>query len=72
MAVSPDDVAADHTALLLIAGVVGAVEGGVAQGGELGQNAGPACNYSRGGRLPGCRSGGSERSRPLAGPAGPR
>ncbi|MDX2757668.1 hypothetical protein PV386_04200 [Streptomyces europaeiscabiei] len=35
MAVSPDDVAADHAALFLVGGVVGAVEGDVAQGGEL-------------------------------------
>jgi hypothetical protein len=34
--VSPDDVAADRAALFLMAGVVGAVEGEVAQGGELG------------------------------------
>jgi len=34
--VAPDDVPADHAALLLVAGVVGAVEGEVAQGCELG------------------------------------
>ncbi|GAA3810665.1 hypothetical protein GCM10022403_050610 [Streptomyces coacervatus] len=34
--VPPDDVAADHAALGLVAGMVGAVEGEVAQGGELG------------------------------------
>ncbi|GAA2270905.1 hypothetical protein GCM10010430_65930 [Kitasatospora cystarginea] len=39
MAVSPDDVAADHAALLLVVGVVGAVEGEVAQCGELGLDA---------------------------------
>lgn len=39
MAVSPDDVAADHAALFLVVGVVGAVEGEVAQGGELGFDA---------------------------------
>ncbi|MBP2363558.1 hypothetical protein JOF59_006050 [Streptomyces clavifer] len=33
--VSPDDVTADHAALLFVTGVVGAVEGEVAQGGEL-------------------------------------
>src|SRR3569833_3443263 len=36
VAVSPADVAADHAALFLVGGVVGAVEGEVAQGGELG------------------------------------
>jgi hypothetical protein len=36
MAVAPDDVAADHAGLLLVAEVVGAVEREVAQGGELG------------------------------------
>lgn len=39
MAVSPDDVAADHAALLLVAGVVGAIEGEAAQRGELGLDA---------------------------------
>lgn len=39
MLVSPDDVAADHAPLLLVAGVVGAVESEVAQGGELGLDA---------------------------------
>ncbi len=39
MAVSPDDVAADHAALFLVAGVVGTVESEVAQGGELGLDA---------------------------------
>jgi hypothetical protein len=34
--VPPDDVAADHAALLFVAGVVCAVKGEVAQGGELG------------------------------------
>jgi hypothetical protein len=34
--VAPDDVPADHAALLLVAGVVGAVEGEVPQRGELG------------------------------------
>jgi hypothetical protein len=34
--VAPDDVAADHAGLLLVGGVVGAVEGEVAQCGELG------------------------------------
>jgi hypothetical protein len=33
--VAPDDVAADHAGLLLVAGVVGAVEREVAQRGEL-------------------------------------
>src|SRR5215472_6094846 len=33
--VAPDDVAADHAGLLLVGGVVGAVEGEVAQRGEL-------------------------------------
>ena len=33
--VAPDDVAADHAALLLVGGVVGAVEGEVPQRGEL-------------------------------------
>jgi hypothetical protein len=33
--VAPDDVTADHAALLLVSGVVGAVEGDVAQGREL-------------------------------------
>jgi hypothetical protein len=33
--VAPDDVAADHAGLLAVAGVVGAVEGEVAQRGEL-------------------------------------
>jgi hypothetical protein len=36
VAVTPDDAAADHAALLLVAGMVGAVEGEVTQGGELG------------------------------------
>ena len=36
VAVSPDDVAADHAALFLVGGVVGAVEGEVAQCLELG------------------------------------
>ena len=36
MAVPPGDVAADHAGLLAVAGVVGAVEGEVAQRGELG------------------------------------
>lgn len=36
MLVPPNDVAADHAALGLVAGVVGAVEGEVTQGGELG------------------------------------
>lgn len=35
MAVSPDDVAADHASLLLVAAVAGAVQGEVAQRGEL-------------------------------------
>jgi hypothetical protein len=35
VAVAPDDVAADHAGLLLVAEVVGAVEREVAQGGEL-------------------------------------
>ena len=35
MAVTPDDVPADHAALLVVAGVVGAVEGEVPQRGEL-------------------------------------
>jgi hypothetical protein len=34
--VPPDDVAADHAALFLVAGVVGAIEGEVTQCGELG------------------------------------
>src|SRR5881227_1238029 len=34
--VPPDGVAADHAPLLLVTGVVGAIEGEVAQGGELG------------------------------------
>jgi hypothetical protein len=34
--VPPSDVAADHASLLLVGAVVGAVEGEVAQGGELG------------------------------------
>jgi hypothetical protein len=34
--VAPDDVPADHAALFFVAGVVGPVEGEVAQGGELG------------------------------------
>src|SRR6516162_9947245 len=34
--VAPDDVAADHAALFFVAAVVGAVEGEVPQGGELG------------------------------------
>jgi hypothetical protein len=34
--VAPDDVAADHFALFFVAAVVGAVEGEVPQGGELG------------------------------------
>jgi hypothetical protein len=37
--VAPDDVAADHAGLLLVGGVVGAVEGEVAQRGELGFDA---------------------------------
>jgi hypothetical protein len=37
--VSPDDVPAEHAALLFLGRVVGAVEGEVAQGGELGLNA---------------------------------
>nr|WP_206188866.1 hypothetical protein [Streptomyces hirsutus] len=37
--VPPDDVAADHAALLLVAGVVGAVQREVTQGGELGLDA---------------------------------
>lgn len=39
MLVPPDDVAADHASLLLVTGVVGAVEAEVAQGGELGLDA---------------------------------
>jgi hypothetical protein len=39
VSVSPDDVAADHAGLLAVAVVVGAVEGEVAQGGELGLDA---------------------------------
>jgi hypothetical protein len=35
MVVAPDDVPADHAGLLGVAGVVGAVEGEVAQRGEL-------------------------------------
>jgi hypothetical protein len=35
MVVAPDDVPADHAGLLFMAGVVGAVEREVAQGGEL-------------------------------------
>jgi hypothetical protein len=34
--VAPDDVPPDHPALFVVGGVVGAVEGEVAQGGELG------------------------------------
>lgn len=34
--VPPDDVAADHAAVFLVAGVVGAVQSEVPQGGELG------------------------------------
>jgi hypothetical protein len=34
--VAPDDVAADHAGLLVVAGVVGAVEREVPQRGELG------------------------------------
>jgi hypothetical protein len=34
--VAPDDVPADHAGLLLVAGMVGAVQRGVPQGGELG------------------------------------
>src|SRR3954453_16473888 len=37
--VPPGDVAADHAGLLAVGGVVGAVEGEVAQGGELGLDA---------------------------------
>src|SRR6266487_271785 len=37
--VAPDDVAADHAGLLLVAGVVGAVEREVPQRGELGLDA---------------------------------
>jgi hypothetical protein len=37
--VAPDNVPADHAALLLVTGVVGAVEGEVAQRGELGLDA---------------------------------
>jgi hypothetical protein len=37
--VSPGDVSADHAALLLVAGVVGTVEGEVAQGCERGFDA---------------------------------
>src|SRR5207249_8093087 len=37
--VAPDDVPADHAGLLLVTGVVGAVEGEVAQRGELGFDA---------------------------------
>jgi hypothetical protein len=37
--VAPDDVAADHAALFFVAGVVGAVEREVPQGGELGFHA---------------------------------
>jgi hypothetical protein len=37
--VAPDDVAADHAALLFVGGVVGAVEGEVPQRGELGLDA---------------------------------
>ncbi len=36
IAVPPDDVAADHGCLFLVAGVVGAVEREIAQRGELG------------------------------------
>jgi len=39
VAVPPDDVAADHAGLLLVGAVVSAVEGEVAQGGELGLDA---------------------------------
>ena len=35
VSVSPDDVSTDHAALLLVAGVIGAVEREVAQRGEL-------------------------------------
>jgi hypothetical protein len=37
--VLPDDAVADHAALLLVAGVVGAVQRDVAQGGELAPDA---------------------------------
>jgi hypothetical protein len=37
--VAPDDVAADHAGLLLVGGVIGAVEREVAQRGELGLDA---------------------------------
>ena len=37
--VAPDDVAADHAGLLVVGGVIGAVEGEVAQRGELGLDA---------------------------------
>jgi hypothetical protein len=37
--VPPDDVAADHAALFFVSGVVGAVQGEVAQGGEPGLDA---------------------------------
>jgi hypothetical protein len=40
--VAPDDLPADHAALLLVDGVVGAVEREVAQGGELG----PRCGFN--------------------------
>ena len=36
MVIAPDDVPADHTGLLGVAGVVGAVESEVPQRGELG------------------------------------
>jgi hypothetical protein len=39
VAVTPGDVAADHAGLGVVAVVVGAVEGEVAQGGELGFDA---------------------------------
>ncbi|WUI44182.1 hypothetical protein OHS59_02220 [Streptomyces sp. NBC_00414] len=39
MAVLPDDVAADHAALLFVVGVLGAAEGEVAQGSEPGFDA---------------------------------
>jgi hypothetical protein len=47
--VPPDDVAADHAALLLVTGVVVAVEGEVAQGGELGLNAVQPAELGEGG-----------------------
>jgi len=39
VSVAPGDLAPDHAGLLAVAGVVGAVEGEVAQGGELGLDA---------------------------------